>query len=126
MTRSAGGLLSLRKDNRSWGTTYSVCRQVTNLISTNRAFSFLLFHFLSMTLNPNLRYGRRVAPYGPADYYNDVGSLINTMNADSRILNKNMLIGPSVATGHWTPEQVWDTGFIDTYKDHLYCLSVEQ
>ena len=47
------------------------------------------------------------------------------MNADSRILNKNMLIGPSVASA-WTPEQVWDTGFIDTYKDHLYCLSVQQ
>ena len=48
------------------------------------------------------------------------------MDADPRILNKNMLIGPSVASGPWMPEQVWDTGFIDTCRDRLYCLSVEQ
>jgi hypothetical protein len=49
------------------------------------------------------------------------------MNQDPLILNKNMLIGPSVATsGTWTPEQVWDTGFIDRFKDNLYALSVEQ
>ena len=34
------------------------------------------------------------------------------MEADSGILNKNMLIYPSVATGEWTAEQVWNTGFI--------------
>jgi hypothetical protein len=48
------------------------------------------------------------------------------MEADSGIPNKNMLICPSVATGPWTPEQVWNTGFIDTYSDYLTALAVEQ
>ena len=48
------------------------------------------------------------------------------MEADSGIPNKNMLIGPSVATGPWTPELVWDTGFINTYSDYLFALAVEQ
>jgi hypothetical protein len=48
------------------------------------------------------------------------------MESDSGILNTNMLIAPSVATGPWTPEQVWDTGFIEKYSNNLFCLSVEQ
>jgi len=48
------------------------------------------------------------------------------MDANPRILNKNMLIGPSVATGPWTPEQVWDTGFVNKFQDRLYSLAVEQ
>ena len=99
-----------------------VYKRATNLIFTKSAIS-LLFDFQHLIFN--LRFTLRAAPYEPADYFNEFGSLINTMNADSRILNKNMLIGPSVASA-WTPEQVWDTGFIDTYKDHLYCLSVQQ
>ena len=48
------------------------------------------------------------------------------MAADSGIPNKNMLISPSVASGPWTPEQVWDTGFINAYSDYLSALAVEQ
>jgi hypothetical protein len=48
------------------------------------------------------------------------------MEANSGIPNKNMLICPSVATGPWTPENVWDTGFLNQYSDHLYALAVEQ
>jgi hypothetical protein len=74
---------------------------------------------------PN-RFGRRVT-YSPDMYSNEVQELIDVMDKDPLILNKNMLIGPSVATsGTWTPEQVWDTGYIDRFKDHLYALSVEQ
>jgi len=36
------------------------------------------------------------------------------------------LIGPSVGSGAWTPEQVWDTGFIPTYSGNLAALSVER
>ncbi|KAF8800345.1 glycoside hydrolase family 79 protein [Phlegmacium glaucopus] len=70
-------------------------------------------------------FGRRASTYAPADYSNDLASMITAMDADSRIPNKNMLIGPSVATGPWTPEQVWDTGFIDRFKDRLYSFAVE-
>ena len=93
----------------------------------NSSYNFLSpFFFFFQHTNPTFRFGRRVAPYGPGDYFNDVGNLITAMNNDSRIPNKNMLIAPSVATGPWTPEQVWDTGFINAYNDHLYCLAVEQ
>jgi hypothetical protein len=39
---------------------------------------------------------------------------------------KNNLVGPSVATGPWTPEMVWDTGFIGAYAGNMAALSVEQ
>ena len=90
--------------------------------------TFVQSFFLSTSnLDLNfLRFGTRPAPYGPSNYSDDIGSLITAMGANSGITNKNMLIAPSVATGPWTPEQVWDTGFINNYKDHLFCLSVEQ
>ena len=72
------------------------------------------------------RNGHRPSTYGPQDYANDVGNLIQAMQADPGIPNKNMLICPSVATGEWTPEQVWDTGFIKTYGEFLTALAVEQ
>lgn len=36
------------------------------------------------------------------------------------------LIGPNIATGDWTPEMVWDTGFIPSYSSSLAALAVEQ
>lgn len=72
------------------------------------------------------RFGRRNATYQPQDYFNEIGNLIQTIEGNSNIPNKNMLIGPSVATGPWTPEQVWATGYIDAYKANMYCFSVEQ
>lgn len=49
------------------------------------------------------------------------------MAADTQISNRNnILIGPSVSSGDWTPEQVWDTGFVDSYGSSLGYLSVEQ
>ncbi|KAJ6613845.1 hypothetical protein B0H10DRAFT_2047277 [Mycena sp. CBHHK59/15] len=39
---------------------------------------------------------------------------------------KTLLIGPSIADAGWTPEEVWDTGFVDTYSANLAFLSVEK
>lgn len=36
-----------------------------------------------------------------------------------------MLIGPNLA-GTWTPEDVWNTGFAETYKSSLSALAVER
>ena len=36
-----------------------------------------------------------------------------------------MLIGPNLAT-NWTPEQVWNTGFVDSYANNLAYLAVER
>ena len=106
-----------------------VFKRVTNPIFTNSEYDlpFVFFFFsICQILIFSLRFGRRTAPYGPTNYVNDVASLITAMDANPRILNKNMLIGPSVATGPWTPEQVWDTGFVNKFQDRLYSLAVEQ
>ncbi|KAK0200670.1 hypothetical protein DFS33DRAFT_1266366 [Desarmillaria ectypa] len=71
------------------------------------------------------RHGHRSDGYEPSDYVSEVGQLIYAMTSDANIKNRNNLIGPSVATGDWTPEMVWDTGFVDTYNDNLAYLSVE-
>ncbi|KAF8893584.1 hypothetical protein BD779DRAFT_1669853 [Infundibulicybe gibba] len=70
-------------------------------------------------------HGQRVQPYGPSDYFGEFGSLINAIEKNPAIPHKNMLIGPSLATGDWIPEQVWDTGFIPAYSSSLSALAVE-
>lgn len=47
------------------------------------------------------------------------------MDANPLITNKAQLLAPSVS-GQWTPEEVWDTGFIDKFKDRMYAFTVEQ
>jgi hypothetical protein len=71
------------------------------------------------------QFGTRPAPYGPQNYSDDIAGLLAAMEANPNIPNKNMLIAPSVASGNWTPEMVWNTGFIQQYSGHLFCLSVE-
>ncbi|KAF4612358.1 hypothetical protein D9613_003768 [Agrocybe pediades] len=70
------------------------------------------------------QFGRRQT-YSPAMYSNEIQQLIETIDQNPRIPVKNMLLGPSVATGPWTPEQVWETGFIDRFKERLMALTVE-
>ncbi|KAF9529921.1 hypothetical protein CPB83DRAFT_851818 [Crepidotus variabilis] len=70
-------------------------------------------------------FGRRQAPYNPPDYNNDLSNLIKTIDANPNIPVKNQLLGPSIATGPWVPQQVWDTGFMDTFKDRMYAFTVE-
>ncbi|KAJ7204663.1 glycoside hydrolase family 79 protein [Mycena pura] len=69
-------------------------------------------------------HGHRNSSYGPQNYANEVGELISAIAANSDIPVKNNLIGPSVS-GTWTPEMVWNTGFIEDYTDSLSALSVE-
>ncbi|KAJ3506310.1 hypothetical protein NLJ89_g6943 [Agrocybe chaxingu] len=72
-----------------------------------------------------VEFKRRVAPYEPADYANEVQNLIEVMDNNPRIINKNMLLGPSIASAHWTPADVWATGFIDRFRDRMYAFTVE-
>ncbi|KJA24887.1 glycoside hydrolase family 79 protein [Hypholoma sublateritium FD-334 SS-4] len=69
------------------------------------------------------KFGRRTT-YSPELYSGELESLISTMDADSLITNKAQLLAPSVS-GQWTPESVWDTGFIDKFKDRMYAFTVE-
>ncbi|KAJ7927457.1 glycoside hydrolase family 79 protein [Mycena leptocephala] len=66
----------------------------------------------------------RNSSYGPQNYTNEFGELVAALAANANAPVKNNLIGPSVS-GTWTPEMVWDTGFISQYTDSLNALSVE-
>ncbi|KAF8624071.1 hypothetical protein AX15_006082 [Amanita polypyramis BW_CC] len=70
-------------------------------------------------------FNKRPANYTVWDYYNDVGNLTSQMNNNPQITNRSMLLAPSVATGMWAPEVVWNTGFIQAYSKYLAYLSVE-
>ncbi|KIY63991.1 glycoside hydrolase family 79 protein [Cylindrobasidium torrendii FP15055 ss-10] len=68
------------------------------------------------------RHGHRNSDYAPQNYYDEVGSLIAAMGDDAR----NILIGPNLANAEWQPQQIWDTGFVDSYSDSLAFLSFER
>ncbi|KZP33152.1 glycoside hydrolase family 79 protein [Athelia psychrophila] len=70
-------------------------------------------------------HNNRPATYSPYDYFGEFGVLVQAINNNQNIPVKNKLIGPSVASGDWTPEMVWDTGFIPAYSNSLSALAVE-
>lgn len=63
--------------------------------------------------------------YGPFDYDGEFGVVAQALNADPNIPSKNMLIGPSIASADWTPEQIWATGFMTKHPE-LKIVSVER
>ncbi|KAF8154310.1 glycoside hydrolase family 79 protein [Crassisporium funariophilum] len=67
----------------------------------------------------------RPPTYGPFDYFGEFGQLVGAMAGDAHVVNRGLLVGPNVATGAWTPEMVWDTGFVDAYSQNLAFLAVE-
>ncbi|PPQ81022.1 hypothetical protein CVT26_002903 [Gymnopilus dilepis] len=72
-------------------------------------------------------HGHRNPGYAPQDYFNDFGLMVTAMNNDPLISqrSKQLLLGPSVQV-LWTPEQVWDTGFVSAYSEELAYLAVER
>ena len=46
--------------------------------------------------------------------------------SDSNIPTRNNLVAPSINVGPWTPESVWNTGFVAAYSSALGALSVQQ
>ncbi|KAI0791078.1 glycoside hydrolase family 79 protein [Abortiporus biennis] len=69
-------------------------------------------------------HGHRPVTYGPQDYFNEFGIVVNGLNNDANVPVRNNLIAPSVA-GSWTPEMVWNTNFVPTYLNSLSALAVE-
>ncbi|KAF7986462.1 hypothetical protein HWV62_31241 [Athelia sp. TMB] len=69
-------------------------------------------------------HGHRASSYGPYDYFGDFGVVVAGIAADDAIPTKNTLIAPNLS-GTWTPEEVWDTGFISSYTGSLGALAVE-
>ncbi|KAI0742961.1 hypothetical protein C8Q80DRAFT_1123075 [Daedaleopsis nitida] len=56
----------------------------------------------------------RNSSYNQQNYFNEFGIVIDALNSDSKY------------SGTWTLESVFDTGFLDTYKDALSIISVEK
>lgn len=72
-------------------------------------------------------FGRRVAPYGVADYVREVGEVLQVLKSNSKVTNPNILLGPSVSgqNAGWTGTDIFGAGFLDNYKDSLYAVTVE-
>ncbi|KAI0073209.1 glycoside hydrolase family 79 protein [Panus rudis PR-1116 ss-1] len=70
---------------------------------------------------------KRPEGYSPADYVNEVQMVLDAMRSagPGEFPVTNNFIGPSVSTSGWTPEMVFDAGFVDRFKDTLHALSVE-
>jgi lysophospholipase L1-like esterase len=66
-----------------------------------------------------------VQTYGPNDYKNEFGQLIQAIDADSNVPDKDLLIGPNLA-GVWQPEHVWGTGFVTDFSQNLAALAVKR
>lgn len=78
-------------------------------------------------MTKTFRHGTRPANYSPTDYFNEFGNVVTEIKADANIpIKNNMLLGPSVSSDEWTPELVFNTGFVPTYADSLYAITVEQ
>lgn len=70
--------------------------------------------------------GGRPDTYSPQDYFNEFKLVMDGINSDTNIARKNIIIGPSVSTSQWTPEDVFNTGYIQAFADNLGALSVEK
>ncbi|OBZ74672.1 Beta-glucuronidase [Grifola frondosa] len=69
-------------------------------------------------------HGHRPANYSVWDYFGEFGVVVNAIAADAQIPTRNNLIAPSLQ-GTWTPEDVFNTGFVAAYTNALGILSVE-
>jgi hypothetical protein len=70
-------------------------------------------------------HGHRPEGYGPQNYVDEFGQLVSAMNNDANAANRNKLIGPNIDL-NWNLQDVWDTGFVDTYSSNLVALAVER
>ncbi|KAJ7671748.1 hypothetical protein B0H17DRAFT_989262 [Mycena rosella] len=74
-------------------------------------------------------HGHRPSTYSPYDYGGEISDLLSQIastGADPTGRSQKLLVGPNIADFAWTPEQVWDSGFVDTFSDNLAYLAVEK
>ncbi|OJT11294.1 Beta-glucuronidase [Trametes pubescens] len=69
-------------------------------------------------------HGHRPADYDQNDYNNEFGVVVAAVQQDSKITNKNKLVAPSLQ-GTWTPEDLFATGFLDSYASSLSVIAME-
>ncbi|KAJ7617286.1 glycoside hydrolase family 79 protein [Roridomyces roridus] len=74
-------------------------------------------------------HGHRGATYGPYDYLGEFSDFVNQISSDGSDSDgraRTVLIGPNLASFAWTPQQQWDTGFVDQFSSNLAFLAVEK
>ncbi|KAI0087558.1 hypothetical protein BDY19DRAFT_994874 [Irpex rosettiformis] len=71
-----------------------------------------------------VNHGHRPQGWNQTNYFEEFGAVIQAIANDVNIPVRNNLIAPSVS-GAWTPESVFDTGFIPAYTGSLGFLAVE-
>ncbi|KAI0830341.1 glycoside hydrolase superfamily [Trametes gibbosa] len=69
-------------------------------------------------------HGHRPPTYNESDYFNEFGVVVDAVQRNSKITNKNKLIAPSLQ-GTWAPEDLYATGFLDTYASSLSVIAME-
>ncbi|TFK83593.1 glycoside hydrolase family 79 protein [Polyporus arcularius HHB13444] len=70
-------------------------------------------------------HGHRPSSYSPFDFFGEYALFTQAWEADTQITRKNTVIAPSTSYALWSPEQVWDTGFVEAYGPYLSHLAVE-
>ncbi|KAJ7064676.1 hypothetical protein C8F01DRAFT_771741 [Mycena amicta] len=73
-------------------------------------------------------HGHRPDTYGPFDYLGEFSDFLTQIASgpDTTGRAHTVLVGPNIASFSWSLEQVWDTGFVDTYNDNLAFLAGEK
>ena len=70
--------------------------------------------------------GGRPQSYSVQDYFNEFQVMMTGINNDASIPRKNIIVGPSISTALWTPEDVFNTGYISAFTNNLGFISVEK
>jgi hypothetical protein len=52
--------------------------------------------------------------------------MMTAIQNDPNIPIKNNIIGPSIADAGWTPEDIFNTGYLSAYGNQLSAIAVEQ
>ena len=88
---------------------------------------------LQLGNEPDLYYTNSIrnSSYDETDYFNDFGQVVQDYVNDANLPNHNKFLAPSVCCGGvgqagWTPEQVFQTGFLDEYAKYLSYISVQR
>ncbi|KAI8996272.1 glycoside hydrolase superfamily [Trametes punicea] len=69
-------------------------------------------------------HGHRPPDYNETDYFNEFGVVVNAVQQDQKIINKNKLVAPSLQ-GQWTPADLFATGFLGAYASSLDVIAME-
>jgi hypothetical protein len=59
------------------------------------------------------------------DFDAEFSAVAEALRNNPRTPMRNLLVGPSICTGDWTPEMMWDIGFIERHED-LGIVAVER